>query len=176
VLQAAKLLEGRPEIHFLLVGDGSAKKGLERQRREMRVSNVTFCDPVPLAQMPPYYSIAEIGFASSLDIPVHDDARPSKIFPVLASGKPLIFVGKGEGALLLQAANAGIVVPPEDPEALAKAVIRLVEDKDLSQELGKNGRQFAEKQLQWSRLIGSWIDGLGSVQPQESVTREHNQI
>jgi colanic acid biosynthesis glycosyl transferase WcaI len=173
VLRAARLLEGYSEIHFLFVGDGSARAGLERQRRVMRLGNVTFCDPVPLEQMPRYYSIAEIGFASLLDIPVHDGARPSKVFPVLASGKPLIFVGKGEGAHLLQQANAGIVVPPEDPGALANAVIRLVEDKDLSRELGRNGRRFAEKHLQWSQLIGSWV---AELHPPTSVTREHNQI
>ncbi len=93
VLQVAKMLEEAPEIHFLFVGDGSAKSSLVRLREDMRLRNVTFLDPVPLEQLPPYFSIAEAGLSSLISIPLYDGARPSKFFPILASGKPLIFVG-----------------------------------------------------------------------------------
>jgi len=157
VLQAAKLLKAEREVHFLFVGDGSARAELQRQKQEMELENVTFRDPVSLGYLPAYFSIAECGLASLTGIPLHDGARPSKIFPVWASGKPVIFVGQGEGARLVQQANAGMVVPPENPEALAAAVLQMTRNTEYASELGRNGRFFVEANLQWSQLVDNWL-------------------
>jgi colanic acid biosynthesis glycosyl transferase WcaI len=170
VLHAAKLLESHPEIHFLFIGDGSARANLERLRQDMKLRNVTFHDPVPLEQLPPYFSIAESGLSSLLGLPLYDGARPSKFFPVLASGKPLIFVGRGEAARLVEEANAGIVVPPEDPKALANAVLQLLENPHLVHEFGSNGRKFVEANLRWSKLINEWLVQLNRLQRPDQFT------
>jgi putative colanic acid biosynthesis glycosyltransferase WcaI len=169
ILGAAKLLEEHPEIHFLFVGDGSERCALEQKRDFMRLRNVTFLDPVSIEQLPPYYSIAEIGLSSLTNIPLHSGARPSKILPVFSSGKPLIFAGVGETARLVERANAGIVVPPDNSEALASAVLDLLGDKRLMEELGRNARQFVETNFQWSRLIANWITQLERRSKEASV-------
>jgi colanic acid biosynthesis glycosyl transferase WcaI len=176
VLHAAKLLEANPEIHFLFVGDGSARAGLERLQKELGLRNVTFRNPVPLDQLPPYFSIAECSLASLTGTAVNEGARPSKIFPALASGKPLIFVGKGEGAKLVAQANAGIVVPPGNPPAFANAVLQLLQDPDLIQQLGRNGRSFVENNFQWSLLVGRWIASLERPQPAAAAVGDLTQV
>ncbi|HXA00140.1 MAG TPA: glycosyltransferase family 4 protein [Candidatus Dormibacteraeota bacterium] len=162
VLLAAKLLEGESDLHFLFVGDGSARVGLQQMHQQLKLKNVTFRDPVPLDSVPAYFSIALCGLASLVDIPTYEGARPSKLFPVLASGKPLIFVGKGEAAQLVERAQAGIVVPPGDPQCLADAFLRLARNPELAAELGQNGRRFVENNLQWSKLVGEWLRQLTS--------------
>jgi colanic acid biosynthesis glycosyl transferase WcaI len=169
VLDAANLLSSETQIHFLFVGDGSAKAELQRQRKEMRLDNVTFLDPIPIEQLPPYFSIAECGLASLLPIPLYDEARPSKIFPILASSKALIFVGRGETARLVEKAKAGIVVEPENPEALASAILLLVENPELAQEYGRNGRAFVERHMQWSTIIREWVAQLRPTPAREEV-------
>lgn len=169
VLQAAKLLEAHPEIHFLFLGDGTVRPSLERLRLELKLSNVSFRDPVPLEMLPPYFSIAESGLASLCSSPLYKDARPSKIFPVLASGKPLIFMGEGEAAKLIKESNAGIVVPPENPGALADAVLRLVKNPELVEELGRNGRRLVESNFQWSQIIEKWLLSLKQVNSASSA-------
>jgi colanic acid biosynthesis glycosyl transferase WcaI len=160
ILAAAKLLEGAPETHFLFVGDGSAKKQLQERAIELRLSNVTFLDPVANRDLAAYFSIATAGLASLADIPVHERARPSKIFPVLASGKPLVFVGRGECAKLVADSSAGVVVPPGDPHALAVAINALASDEKRAREYGVNGRRYVEENLQWSKLIRDWLQHL----------------
>jgi glycosyltransferase involved in cell wall biosynthesis len=164
ILKAAKLLEDNGDIHFLFVGDGSAKKNLVQLREKMNLRNVTFHDAVQLDELPAYFSIAEVGLASLIDLPLFDGARPSKLFPILASGKPLIFAGKGESARLVRDANAGIVVPPENSEALAHAVMELAQNPCLAQTYGRNGRDYVESHLQWSQLIAEWLKQLRSLQ------------
>jgi len=160
VLDAAHLLRSHPDIHFLFVGDGTVKPSLEEQSIRLLLTNVTFHPPVPFEQVPNFFSIAQAGLASLLPLPVHEGARPSKVFPVFASGKPLIFVGRGEAAQLVRDAKAGIVVPPGDPEALASAVLSLFTDPGLLEELGGNGRTYVEKHFQWSQLIATWLERL----------------
>lgn len=161
VLQAAKLLSNQNEIHFLFLGDGSSRKRLELLASQLGLSNVTFRDPVPIEELSPYYSIAECGLASLRSLPTHDGAKPSKIFPMLASAKPLVFVGKGECARFVEKAKAGIVVPPENAEALASAISDLLGRPAELLEFGANGRRFVEEHFDWSKLIGSWVAQLG---------------
>lgn len=169
VLRAAKLLENCPEIHFLFLGSGSARAGLEKLHGELGLRNVTFRDPISFDQLPPYLSIAECGLSSLRDLALFNGARPAKVFPILASGKPLIFVGRGEGAKLVQEAKAGLVVPPAEPQALAEAVVRLMQSPKLASEFGNNGRKFVEANLQWSSLIRDWIGRLSESLPAREI-------
>lgn len=160
VLRAAKLLEAERDIHFLLIGDGSERHNLEVLCKELALRNVTFHDPVSIRELPSYFSLAVCGLVSLRDLPHLNRARPAKMFPILASGMPIIFVGQGEGAKLALQAKAAVVVPPEDPQALATAVLRLIQNPDAIQELGANGRRFVETNLQWSKLVGAWLSQL----------------
>ena len=168
VLEAAKLLEANKEIHFLFVGDGSAREALVRLNQELRLTNVTFHEPVSLEEIPAYYSIAFCGLSSLIDIPLFEGARPSKLFPILASGKPLIFVGRGESARLIESAQAGFVVPPGDPKLLAETILRLAGNPGLCNALGENGRRFAEDHLDWSLLVSNWLRHLTKGQAAQS--------
>jgi glycosyltransferase involved in cell wall biosynthesis len=65
----------------------------------------------------------------------------NKIFDYLGNGCPVVFGGDGDTADLLGQANAGIVVDPENPDALAKAIISLYNNPDTRKIMGQNGRQ-----------------------------------
>jgi colanic acid biosynthesis glycosyl transferase WcaI len=175
VLQAAKLLSDQSDIHFLFVGDGSARIKLQQQATELGLRNVTFKDPVPIEELPPYFSIAECGLASLRSLPTHDGAKPSKIFPILASGKPLLFIGKGECARLVDEAQAGIVVAPENPQALAAAVTELFSRPNLLRAFGANGRRFVEEHFDWSKLIGNWVTQLNIPESRPAATKMPSQ-
>lgn len=169
ILAAAKLLDGRGDTHFLFVGDGSAKLKLQDLASSMRLRNVSFLAPVSNRELAAYISISTAGLASLLDIPLHDGARPSKMFPVLASGRPLIFVGRGEAARLIHDAGAGIVVAPGNPEALAATVLELAGNPGLAESLGQRGRKYVEDHLQWSRLIGTWVKQLEAPRARHTI-------
>jgi glycosyltransferase involved in cell wall biosynthesis len=176
VLDAAKLLEHERDVYFLFIGDGSAKPELLVRRDQLSLRNVKFLDPVPIEQLPPYYSIALCGLASLLPIPLYDGARPSKIFPILASGKPVLFAGKGETARLIEEARAGIVVTPEDSHALVKAVMQLANQPETAAELGTNGRRFVEDNYQWSTLISRWSAGLKPALSHDNAAARTSEI
>jgi colanic acid biosynthesis glycosyl transferase WcaI len=155
-----RLRERAPEILLAFIGDGSERKALEAAARERALVNVRFYDARPPAYIARLYRCAAAGFASLRDLPALAGARPSKILPAMASGKPVVYSGPGEGARLIERARAGLVVRPEDPAALADAIARLAADPALAAELGASGRRFVEAELSWRAVLGRWIDEL----------------
>lgn len=160
VLGAAKRLADRDDILFLLVGDGSAKVHLKNSAIQKKLRNILFLDPMPLSAVAELYSFGYAGIATLCNKPLFEGARPSKLLPIMASGKPVIYSGSGEGARLVEEAKAGIVVTPEDPVALAEAVCKLLEHPTLAEEFGRNGRRYVEQNLSWPSLVKNWLEQL----------------
>jgi glycosyltransferase involved in cell wall biosynthesis len=148
------------DVVLVFIGDGAEKERLQSLVKDQNISNILFLEPQPPEFIARLYTIASAGFVCLKKLPFLECARPSKIFPVMASGKPVIFSGAGEGANLIERANAGIVVPPEDPLALADAVRQMVNNENLFTDLGSNGRRYAENHLRWSILVQRWLKDL----------------
>jgi glycosyltransferase involved in cell wall biosynthesis len=107
--------------------------------------------------MPAYYSIATAAIVTLRDISLFRGARPSKIFPAFASGIPVIYAGRGEGARQVEATQSGIVTPPEDADALSASIMELVRNPDFAHELGWNARKYVSENMAWPSIIDNWL-------------------
>jgi glycosyltransferase involved in cell wall biosynthesis len=124
VLSAAKQLENEPDICFLLVGYGAQKQRLLQRAGELQLGNVVFHDSMPKDKMPELWSVCDVALVHLKDDPVFATVIPSKIFEAFGMGRPVMIVQpKGEAAELVQTAGAGEWIAPEDPAALAQAVL-----------------------------------------------------
>ena len=159
VLGAAQRLADE-NCHFVLVGGGSEKQRLVEQAQAMQLRNVSFLDTVPAERVAKLHSIAQTGLTSLLDSPLFEGARPAKTFATMACGKPVLYSGCGEGAQIVEEARAGIVVPPENPDALAQAIRVLKTDPVRAQRMGENGRRYVGQHHAWEALVEDWLDQL----------------
>jgi colanic acid biosynthesis glycosyl transferase WcaI len=157
LLDAADALRNRQDIAMVLVGDGPVKTNLQAQRDQRGLSSVVFAEPVPLTEMPRWWSVARAALVPLKDQPIHQSARPSKSLPALSSGVPVIFSGRGEMARILSDAEAGLVVPPEQTMPLVDCILRLTDDAALARRLGENGRRLCEAEFSWQALVESWL-------------------
>jgi glycosyltransferase involved in cell wall biosynthesis len=158
ILRAAKVLqERRPQCHFVFVGDGSAKPVTIRQAKELGIHNVSFLDPVPPEQVTRLFSIALCGIVSLNESSISQHTRPVKSLTAMSCGKPVVYIGPGEGGRLVRNANAGFVFEHGDPDAIAEAICRLATDPQLADRLGHNGRKFIEENLPWPLLVDRWF-------------------
>lgn len=156
-INAAAMLRDQTDIVFIFVGGGSEERKLKLLAENWGLRNVMFLGPVPPEDVVRLYSLAFAGLSTLRNLPLFEGTRPSKIFPIMASGVPVIYSGSGEGARLIEAAHAGIVTPPEDSQALADTVRQLARNPDLAARLGSNGRAYVEKHLTWSTLVADWL-------------------
>ncbi len=163
-LQAARLLTD-PQVVLVLIGDGSEKPRLQQMAQEMQLTNVRFLDPQPPAYITRLYSLAVAGLSTLRDSPLFEMTRPVKIFAGMSCAKPILYAGQGEGARLIESAQAGLVSLPEDASALARNIMTVVQNPHLAQQLGQNGRRYVETHLSWSSLIENWLSQLQAAQP-----------
>jgi putative colanic acid biosynthesis glycosyltransferase WcaI len=99
-------------------------------------------------------------------------ARPAKALVMMAAAKPLVLAAEGEAAELITRAEAGFVVPPEAPLALARAIRSLLSDPGAARQMGLNGRAFIQENLEWNLLVRNWIFQLTGVSTPSAKTDE----
>lgn len=145
-LDAAKLLADMPHVAFLLVGDGVDRERLSRRVVELGLQNVLFAGRRPETEMPSYMAAADAALLSLKYAEVCELAIPLKTFAYMAAGRPVIAAIRGAAAELVARAGAGLVIPPDDPQALAEAV-RYLERiaPEERQRLGESGRAYISK-------------------------------
>ena len=145
VLEAASQLSHDDRIAFLLVGDGAARESLLRERDRLGLRNVVMLEQQPRHRMPVLWGLCDAALVLLRRSPILATALPSKMLEAMAMCRPLIVAAEGEARNLAQAAGAGLLIEPEDSQALAQAVLQLADNPALGQEFGRQGREWVER-------------------------------
>ena len=145
LIEAAKQLEAHKDIQFVLVGDGPSREKLMKITKESGLSNIVFLPFQPRSCLPELMASADISFVSQLK-EIGKNSIPSKIFSIMASGRPLLACvdEESESKNLICRAEAGICVELENTAQLAMTILKLKEDRKLCETLGRNGRMWVE--------------------------------
>ena len=169
VLVAAKQLAELSDIHFLFVGDGPGREQLMTEARSHKLTNVQFLPFQPRSHLPEVLGSADVSLVV-LRKGIGTGSLPSKTFSILASGRPIIASvdEESETRKLIQKAQAGVCIEPENSSELARAILMLRNDQNLRERLGKNGRVWAERRhspqsatIQFEELLNKAIDLTG---------------
>ena len=145
VLRCAEITK-KENILYILAGGGASRQALIEMAESMKLPNVRFLSYQPRERLPESLSAADIHLIT-LKKGLSSYSVPSKVYGILASGKPLIASvdEDSEIAFITQQAECGIVVKPEDAHALAEAIIKLYHEPHILVKMGKNGRAYLEK-------------------------------
>lgn len=146
VVQAAARIEESKGVRFLFVGSGAGRAAAMEEAFRLATVNTIFVTAQPKEKMPRYWSLCDAALVHLRGLPIFTTVIPSKIFEAMGMGIPILFAGpEGEASEIVRRENAGIVVPPENPEALADAVLRLRNDRGLVRELAANSLAAAPR-------------------------------
>lgn len=145
VIDAAERLQGHPEIVVLFIGDGNRKAALATRARERGLDNVRFLPFQPRDQLRWTYAASDVCLVS-LKPGLAGYIVPSKLYPVLAAGRPYIAAVDpvSEVAALTERHHCGVLVPPGDAAALADAILRLAGDPHRRRVMGDRARVASE--------------------------------
>jgi glycosyltransferase involved in cell wall biosynthesis len=144
VVKAASLIGDR-NIHFLFVGEGARRDYLIEMARSLGLQNVTFVRGVTSDAAVEYLALADAIVVPLKNSALFDGALPSKIFEAAAMEKPLLLSAKGISADVVREYNAGIALEPENPQALASAVLCLQADRALRDSFRSGCRALARQ-------------------------------
>jgi len=161
-LRAFALIRQRhPTARLTIAGSGPEREALHALARELGVADaVSFAGRVENSDMPALYKTVTIALN-----PSRADNMPISILEALASGVPVVSTHVGGVPFLVEDGKTALLVPPGDHEAMARACLRLLDERDLTARLVAAGQALA-REFAWSQVRGKlfavYNDVLGS--------------
>jgi colanic acid biosynthesis glycosyl transferase WcaI len=154
ILAAAERTRRNQDIHWIIFGDGRLRIWAEEEVQRLGLNgNFHFMGSRPAHQIPYYSALCDVLLVSLRREPVFSLTIPSKLQSYLACGRPILASLEGAAAQVVIEAGAGMTCPPEDPEALADAVIQM---KDLTMSdcllMGQKARQYYVEEFELASI------------------------
>jgi L-malate glycosyltransferase len=146
-----RVQQHRPDATLTLVGGGSQEESLRRLVSDLALRNVTFAGRVPPDGMWRYYAAADI-YLQTPDL----DNMPASILEAFASGCAVVATNAGGVPAILSDETHGLLVPCNDHDRAAAAVLRLLDDPTLSARLTSAAHESVQK-YRWERVRESWL-------------------
>lgn len=172
VIEAAAKVRHIPEIAFAIVGEPKAIEQLKQHCERLGADNVKLLPFQPREKLPEMLAAADVGLIVQKRNVVSFN-MPSKTQVLLASGRAVVasVPSTGSAAKAIEKSRGGIVVEPENPEALANQILELYENPELATRLGKQGRQYAIERYSFEQALTQYetlfekVANLPSVKP-----------
>ncbi len=144
VLRAAAKLKGagRDDILFKLVGDGAEREELEAQAASEDLDNIEFTGRLSKSAIPDALQSSDACLVHLRKTPLFETVLPSKMLEAMAMKRPVILGVAGDAARVLNEAEAGICITPEDEDELLDAIERLRGDPQLGRQFGESGYSY----------------------------------
>ena len=153
ILNAAKSLEDKSDIKFVILGSGPEKERLLTLKEELNLNNLEFYDAVPKTKMQEIITDINATIVPLKRLDLFKGAIPSKIFENLALKKPIILGLEGEAKeLFVDEGNCGLAFEPENTEDLIKQILILYNNPELSKQLGENGLKYASQNFNRDKI------------------------
>ena len=157
ILETARLLKEQKDIVFMLVGDGMQKAMLKQKTDDWQLDNVIFVDSVPKNEIVDYITASDACTAVLKKIDTFKTVYPNKVFDYMSAQKPAIIAIDGVARKLIEDADAGIYVEPENPQEFADAVLKLKEEPQLCKQLGQNGLDYVRSNFDRKVLAQKYV-------------------
>jgi colanic acid biosynthesis glycosyl transferase WcaI len=161
LLGAARLLIDDPRVAFLMTGGGAKNAPLQQAVERAGLLAFHFQGYQPAELLSDSMAAADVHLVSLLPS-IEGLLVPSKVYGILAAGRPVLFVGDPEGeiARLVRQHDCGISVAVGDGPGLAKALRTLEADPMRRKAMGANARRLALSRFTSDRAASDWLEML----------------
>jgi glycosyltransferase involved in cell wall biosynthesis len=150
ILQAGKKLEDT-NLLFLLIGQGMEKENLKKMAIDLDVKNVRFIDAVPKKEVFKYILASEMGASVLKNVDAFKTVYSNKTFDYMSCKKPVLMAIDGVSRQLIQDAECGVYVEPENIEEYDKKIREYLHNPERLQREGNNGYNYAK--INFDRMV-----------------------
>ena len=141
LIKAMEIINNKIEdVVLVIVGDGSWAPMIKEYVKKKQIKNVVFTGRVPHENIPYYHSIAYVLVIPHVRRIDSELLYPSKLLECLASGKPI--VSSNLKAIADVVGDNAILVEPENPQAFADGILKLLNNEELAKKIGENGKKI----------------------------------
>ena len=155
---AADVIKEHPNTMFWLIGNGAAIPGMkEKIKRKGLEKHFFFSGWVPFEDVPSFISACDVGLVILPDISSARIRVTLKGFEYWACEKPIVVSDLPALREIVPPWETGLFYKPGDPKDLAEKTCVLLEDRHMSQKMGKAGRKLAENEYSWDKLATQFV-------------------
>src|SRR5213593_2726304 len=149
------ILDRTPDVRYAVAGIGPDRERLEKLAHKRGLGDrVRFLGGVSDQDLPAFYNLASVYVGASRRAErLGIEGFGISLVEASACGLPVVAGNSGGIPDAVRDGETGILVPPEDPAALAAAICRLLTDRELATHLGQNGRRAVETHFNWDRVV-----------------------
>jgi glycosyltransferase involved in cell wall biosynthesis len=167
---AAQLQTKNSNVMVLLVGEGAEKDRIKALAQSRRLANVAFLNQQPREKIAAFISASDACLVLLKKADIFETVIPTKMLEFMSCARPVILGVDGQARQILEHAGAGIVIEPENADALVRAIEQLAANPDLGRALGLRGRENIVQHFSRSRTAEKYIRELESLaaNPQEA--------
>ena len=171
MIEAARKLKqkGRDDIAFLIVGDGARRDELQKMATEHQLDNVVFTGRQDKSLMPNFLSISDACLVHLKNTELFKTVMPSKIFEAAGMGKPIIIGVAGFATKIVNKANAGIAIEPENHDQLIDALETLADDPEKANKYARDRHEYIVANFNRDDLANKYIEILKQKLRNEEV-------
>ena len=134
-------------VQFLLVGEGAEKARIKILAQSRGLANILFLDQQPREKIPAFISVSDSCLVLPKETDVFKTVIPAKMLEFMSCARPVILGVDGQARQIVEEAGAGLVIEPENADALVRAIHRLSADRELGVTLGQKGREHILQHL-----------------------------
>jgi colanic acid biosynthesis glycosyl transferase WcaI len=160
---AARLQRPNPEVLFLLVGEGAEKQRIKTLAQSRGLVNVHFLDQQPRERIPAFISASDACLVLLKKTDVFKTVIPTKMLEFMSCSRPVILGVDGQARQIVEQAQAGLVIEPENAVALAQAIRQLAANRELAARLGQKGREHILRYFSRAQTAEKYIEVLQRV-------------
>ena len=164
IVDAAKVLANKhPEIVFLLVGEGAEKEAIQRLINEASLSNILIIGQQPRNRIPSFIRASDVCLVLLKKSDVFKTVIPTKMLEYMSCERPVILAVEGQAQRLIEDADAGLCIPPEDTTAFVEAIEHLYGNEHLRHRLGINGRNYIVARMSREQTADKYLRLMNSL-------------
>ncbi len=166
---AAQMKESRPDVLFVLVGEGAEKERIITLARDRNLSNIRFIDQQHRAAIPAFIGASDACLVLLKKTDVFKTVIPTKMLEFMACARPVILGVDGQAKEVLEFAQAGLFIEPENSDALRDAVLKLADDAELRTRLGDNGRNYVVQNASRASTAKTYLMVLEDILQRQAI-------
>jgi len=157
VAAAARELDADGDVTFLLIGGGAKRAWVEGEIRDGRLRNVRLLGGRPREDQQNFLNACDVAVISFV-AGMAGVSVPSRMYNILAAGKPIVAMADDESELarVVREARVGWVVPPGDAGALAAAIREARADRNRLRQMGARARRVAEERYAFTHAVARY--------------------
>lgn len=151
------ILKYNINAQLIIIGSGPIKEELETEIRWKNLNSIRFIDYLPIQELYDWYQKADIFVLPSININGETEGLGLVLLEAMASGVPVIGSNTGGIPDIIEDGVNGLLVPPGDPEALADAIVRILENPEIADRFREAGLKTVHERFSWDTITDQFV-------------------